>query len=434
MTERTAGISVTELNRIIGEALRKEPRIRSVTVTAEISGFKHHLASGHWYFSLKDAESAIPCAMFRQNNIRTRIRPKDGMLVTVNGYVEIYTRDGRVSLYVTDMRPAGTGSLYEQYEELRRKLAAEGLFDQGRKRLLPQVPRKVAVITSASGAALHDILNVSGMRNPGIPIVIVPSAVQGAGAGGQIAAAIRKACRIKDVDVIILARGGGSLEDLWCCNEEIVARAVAESPIPIVTGIGHETDSPIADFAADVRASTPSNAAEIVFPDRRELTGRVNLVRNRLCRAMTARTDRARILLQDRRARLIRLSPERRMLMLTDVAHRAEQRMHQAMNLRMSRQEELIRNGQLRLSFAMNRLITGAEHRLARERSRAGAISPLRVLDRGYALVYDREGRMIYGAKEAEHVPEMKIRFRDGETDVIRKGEAKSAEANAGIR
>ncbi len=265
MLNRQTGISVSELNQLIGEALRNEPRIRSVTVTGEISSFKHHLASGHWYFSLKDESSAIACVMFRQNNLRTRFKPRDGDAVTVTGHVEIYPRDGKVQLYVMDMQAAGSGDLYQQFETLRQKLLNEGLCDQGRKRLLPQIPNKVAVITSASGAALHDILKVSAFRCPWIPIVLVPSGVQGSQAAGELVEALERAEKIPGVDVIILARGGGSLEDLWCFNEESLARAVAGCSIPVVTGVGHETDTTIVDFVSDVRASTPSNAAEIVF-------------------------------------------------------------------------------------------------------------------------------------------------------------------------
>ena len=199
---RPDGISVTELNRMISEGIRRAPGLRNVTVTAEVSGFKHHLPSGHWYFSLKDPGAVISCVMFRQNNIHAACKPADGDRVTIDGDVEFYSRDGKIQLYVTRMRPAGTGSILENLEILKKKLAAEGLFDRERKKILPLFPGKVAVITSPSGAALHDILNVSGHRCPGIPIVIVPCQVQGAGAGDEIAAAVRRASGIDGVEVI----------------------------------------------------------------------------------------------------------------------------------------------------------------------------------------------------------------------------------------
>ena len=262
-----AGLSVSELNLIISEAIRREPRTRSVLVRGEVSSFRNQIASGHWYFSLKDAQASITCAMFRNANLRAQIRPKDGDQVLAEGYIDFYAPQGKVQLIVTGLRPAGLGDMYIRLEELKRKLAAEGLFDPSRKRLLPMKPRKVAVVTSRSGAALHDILNVSALRSPEIPIVLVPVTVQGAGAGKEIAEGIRQANRT-DAEVIIVARGGGSAEDLWCFNDEEVARAVAASEKPVVSGVGHEIDTSLCDLAADVRASTPSNAAEIVFPGR----------------------------------------------------------------------------------------------------------------------------------------------------------------------
>ena len=269
MNQQT-GLSVSELNIMISEAVRRDPRTRSVLVRGEVSSFRNQIASGHWYFSLKDAQASIPCAMFRNANLKAQIRPKDGDQVLAEGYVDFYAPQGKIQMIVIGLRPAGLGDLYIRLEELKRKLAAEGLFDPSRKRQLPMRPRKVAVVTSRSGAALHDILNVSAMRCPSVPVVLIPVAVQGAGAAREIAEGVYRANTETDADVIIVARGGGSAEDLWCFNDEAVARAVAGSRIPVVSGVGHEIDTSLCDLAADVRASTPSNAAEIVFPDRRE--------------------------------------------------------------------------------------------------------------------------------------------------------------------
>lgn len=416
-------MTVSELNLAVDEAIRRDPRLQDVTVRGEVSGFKHHLASGHWYFALKDAESSVSCVMFRQNTVRSTIRPADGESVIVTGYIKLYPRTGACQLYVTGMRSAGTGDLYQRFEELKRKLNAEGLFDQRRKRPLPLVPRKVAVVTSRSGAAIHDILNVSGARNPAIPIVLIPAAVQGNGAAEEIAAGIRRACRDTDADVIIVARGGGSAEDLWCFNEETVARAVAESRIPVVSGVGHEVDVSICDLAADVRAATPSNAAEIVFPDRKELEERIHLVRMGLRHAGNNRLRAAERKTAEIRTRLTALSPDRRIAGLTHLAGMTRERLANTMN-------RIIENRISTLKNDRNRLEKSAEQRIEREKARTAlcrerlkALNPLGVLGRGYALVYTADGRMIKTAEEAGREVQMQIRFADGRVPVARKGE-----------
>ena len=431
MQIRQTGISVSELNQLIGEALRNEPRIRSVAVTGEISSFKHHLASGHWYFSLKDESSAISCVMFRQNNLRTRFKPRDGDAVTVNGHVEIYPRDGKVQLYVTDMQAAGSGDLYQQFEMLRQKLVREGLCDQGRKRLLPQIPQKVAVITSASGAALHDILKVSAFRCPWIPIVVVPSGVQGPQAAGELVEALKRAEKIPGVDVIILARGGGSLEDLWCFNDEALARAVAGCPIPVVTGVGHETDTTIVDFVSDMRASTPSNAAEIVFPDKQELIARAELMRAELNRVMTGEIHKAQIRIHEARDRLGRLSPERRLNQLSERTGLYRQRLDQLILSAVRGESEKIRTMKLALNYGINQRLLRSEGETRSVRTRLEAVSPLRVLDRGYALVYDTDGRMLPGAASARKTDRMRLRFADG-TVAVRREEKDDETGNSG--
>ena len=420
MTE--TGISVSELNQIIAGSLKREARLRDVTVTAEVSGFKHHTATGHWYFSLKDAGASISCVMFRQNNLRAGLMPKDGDLVTVSGYVELYARDGKVQLYAVGMQKAGTGSLYEQFEILKRRLSMEGLFDQGRKRILPLVPRKVAVITSASGAALHDVLNVSGQRFPAAPIVIVPSAVQGPNAGAELTAAIGMASGIPDVDVIIICRGGGSQEDLWCFNDEKLARAVAACPVPVVSGVGHEIDYTICDFAADVRASTPSNAAEIVFPDRAELRSRIETLDAGLKRAVQEQIHLRRLQLLETRDRLRQLSPEKVLRTLTDRTGQTRLRLVQAVQRRIRDEKAETDLLYERLNRATEQFLREKEHDLQNTKTRLNAISPLRVLDRGYALVYDgAEERLIPDTENANRETEMTIRFRDGSVRVQRK-------------
>ena len=416
-----AGLSVSELNLIISEAVRRDPRTRSVLVRGEVSGFRNQIASGHWYFSLKDAQASIGCAMFRNANLRAQIRPKDGDQVLAEGYVDFYAPQGKMQLIVTGLRPAGLGDMYVKLEELKRKLAAEGLFDPGRKRQLPMKPRKVAVVTSQSGAALHDILNVSALRCPAIPIVLIPVTVQGTGAGKEIAEGIRKANET-DADVIIVARGGGSAEDLWCFNDEIVARAVAASEKPVVSGVGHEIDTSLCDLAADVRASTPSNAAEIVFPDSRELQGRVNLMRSALTRAETTEIRKAELKLTGLRQRLSALSPEKRIALLESRRELLKLQLCGAIGTRLENAAKGTADARNALKLAVSGRMKDAEHTAARLRERLTAVSPLAVLNRGYALVYDQEEKILTRAEAATTRKEMTLQFADGRVAVTRKG------------
>ena len=416
-----AGLSVSELNLIISEAVRRDPRTRSVLVRGEVSSFRNQIASGHWYFSLKDANASITCAMFRNANLRAKIRPKDGDQVLAEGYVDFYAPQGKVQLIVTGLSPAGLGDMYVRLEELKRKLAAEGLFDPGRKRQLPMRPRKVAVVTSRSGAALHDILNVSAQRSPAIPIVLIPVTVQGEGAGKEIAEGIRKA-NGTDADVIIVARGGGSAEDLWCFNDEIVARAVAESRLPVVSGVGHEIDTSLCDLAADVRASTPSNAAEIVFPDRRELQSRVDLMRSGLVRAQSNGLRRAELTVSSLMQRLAALSPEKRIALLLNRRELAKMQLCTAMGTRLENAAAELKDAKTNLRLAVTDRLKDAEHRAVRLRERLEAVSPLAVLNRGYALVYDPEEKILTRAAEADRQKEMTLQFADGRVAVTRKG------------
>lgn len=416
-----AGLSVSELNLIISEAIRREPRTRSVLVRGEVSSFRNQIASGHWYFSLKDAQASITCAMFRNANLRAQIRPKDGDQVLAEGYIDFYAPQGKVQLIVTGLRPAGLGDMYIRLEELKRKLAAEGLFDPSRKRLLPMKPRKVAVVTSRSGAALHDILNVSALRSPEIPIVLVPVTVQGAGAGKEIAEGIRQANRT-DAEVIIVARGGGSAEDLWCFNDEEVARAVAASEKPVVSGVGHEIDTSLCDLAADVRASTPSNAAEIVFPDRKELRGRVNQIRFALSRAASEQLRRAELKLSAARQRLSALSPERRIALLESRRELLKLQLCGAIGGRLESTAKAVADSRNELKQAVSGRMKDAEHLAARLRERLTAVSPLAVLNRGYALVYDGEEKLLTRAEEAKTRKDMTLQFADGRVAVTGKG------------
>ena len=419
----TGGISVSELNLLIAEAIRREPRTRSVAVRGEVSGFRPHLASGHWYFSLKDEESAVSCVMFRQNTFHARIRPRDGDRVLVSGYVDVYPKNGSYQLYAMSLRPDGTGDLFLQFEELKRRLQAEGLFDPARKRVLPMVPRKVAVVTSGSGAAWHDILNVSALRNPSVPIILIPVTVQGDRAAAEIAAGIRAANEQTDADVLIVARGGGSAEDLWCFNEETVARAVAGSRIPVVSGVGHEIDTTICDLAADVRASTPSNAAEIVFPDRKELRSRTEAIRIGLRRSAENQLARARSQIREAALKLISVSPEVRIARLTSEGRLRRSELDHAVRKRLDSASVQLQMAGMALTNAAARRTETAGTQLARLRERLEAMNPLQVLQRGYTLVTDPGGRVLTGVQDARSAGNVKIRFADGTAEAfVKKG------------
>ena len=325
--------SVSRLNREVRTLL--ERGFGSLWLEAEISNFAKP-ASGHWYFSLKDASAQVRCAMFRQRNMLATLVPRDGQKVLVRARIGLYEPRGEFQLIIDHIEDAGLGALRRQYEELLAKLAAEGLFEASRKRPLPLLPRRIGVITSPTGAAIRDILQVLARRFAAIPVLIYPVPVQGAQAAGEIIAALELAARRLDCDVLILARGGGSLEDLWAFNDEALARAIARSPIPVISAVGHEVDTTIADFAADVRAPTPSAAAEMVAPDGEEWLRTLRTLGVRLAQGVRRR------LLQDRKAlqwlshRAAQVSPAAR---LTDQMQRLdelEQRMGRALRQRVS--------------------------------------------------------------------------------------------------
>ncbi len=335
-------------------------------------------SSGHWYFTLKDADAQVRCAMFRNANARVRVAPKDGMHVLVRARVSLYEARGEYQLIAEQLEEAGEGALRRRFEELKARLAAEGLFDTELKRPLPRLPRRIGVVTSPTGAAIRDILHVLARRFPAVPVLIYPVPVQGAGAATEIAAAIRLASERRDADVLIVARGGGSLEDLWAFNEEAVARAIRASAIPVVSGIGHEVDFTIADFAADLRAPTPSAAAEAVVPDRAEWRRTVTATQQRLGRAWQ---------------RLGRQAGER----LAWLARRLELT-HPRTRLaaRAQRLDEL----EGRLGRALRRELAQAGARLAAAARTLNAVSPLATLERGYTIVVRADGQLVRAARD----------------------------------
>ena len=412
-------IEVSDLNEYVRRTLAADPTLRSIRLRGEISNFKRH-SSGHWYFTLKDDRCRISAVMFRQNAMRQSIRPMDGMRVIVSGQVSLYAESGTYQIYCENMRPDGVGTLYQQFEALKAKLAAEGLFDAARKQPLPWRPRKIAVVTSLTGAVLHDIRKVSAQRDPSVPLVLLPVQVQGVGAAEEIAAAIRQAAGLADVDVIITGRGGGSMEDLWAFNEEIVARAIAESPIPVISAVGHETDVTIADFVADARASTPSNAAEMAVPDRREIIAGLRGMGQHLTEAATALVREKRMTLLMLQRRLERVSPENRIhgLRTRTAAQRA--RLNAAIDAVLPPLAQRIAMAHMRLEAAADKRLTAPQERIARARARLAALNPSAVLERGYAMVTDGT-RVVSSAEAAKNLDHMTLRFHDGSVRVAKE-------------
>lgn len=383
--------TVTGLTRHIGGLLEADEGLSDVTVSGEISNFKHH-SSGHMYFTLKDEASVIRCAMFRTANSRLRFRPEDGLRVLVHGTVSVYGPGGTYQLYPDRMEPDGIGSLYLAFEQLKEKLEREGLFRAELKRPLPLIPRRVGVVTSPTGAVIRDIRNVLFRRFPHATLVLAPSAVQGQDAPAALIQALERLSRVPEMDVILLARGGGSLEDLWPFNDEALARAIRRCPVPVVSAIGHETDFTIADFAADLRAPTPSAAAELVVPDEEALRAHLLSQASRARHAMTRRLEVARLRLDKAAGRPIFRHP----LAFLDV-HRQ------------------------RVDLLAQRAGQGMERRLDRARAQLGllsgrldALSPLRVLARGYVAVTNESERAVTTVSELTPGERVHLRFSDG--------------------
>ncbi|WCH24683.1 exodeoxyribonuclease VII large subunit [Aeromonas salmonicida] len=412
--------TVTRLNSAVRMILEQD--LGLVWLTGELSNLAMP-SSGHWYFSLKDLGAQVRCAMFKGNNRRVAFRPQDGMQVLVQARVSLYEPRGDYQLIIESMQPAGDGVLALRFEELKRRLGTEGLFDEGRKRPLPREPRAVGLITSATGAALHDMLTVLKRRAPDLPIFIYPTQVQGSAAIGQIVAAIALANRRAEVDVLIVGRGGGSLEDLWCFNEEVVARAIANSAIPVISAVGHEVDVTISDFAADLRAPTPSAAAELVAPDQSARAQRLAHLWQRLVQAMNRHQTAARhgfVLLQKR---LDHQDPKRRLEQQSQRLDELSARLQQLLNQRLHQGERRLANLELRLQaksperllaigrrrhqLAEERLHAliakrqdQASHRLAMLTARLDGVSPLATLGRGYSITRTQSGDVINRAAQ----------------------------------
>jgi exodeoxyribonuclease VII large subunit len=414
--------SVSRLNREV--RLLLERGFGSLWLEGEISNFAKP-SSGHWYFSLKDAAAQVRCAMFRQRNMLCSFTARDGQKVLVRGRIGLYEPRGEFQLIVDHMEDAGLGALKRQFEALSAKLKEEGLFAAERKRSLPSLPKRIGIITSPTGAAVRDILHVLARRFPAVAILIYPVSVQGVQAAPEIVAALQAAGRRAECDVLILARGGGSLEDLWAFNDERLARAIVASPIPVITGIGHEIDFTIADFAADARAPTPSAAAELVVPDAEEWLNAFDRLGARLQRDMRRRLDEHRERLRWLTGRLSQVSPTARLDAQAQRLDELEQSLVRALRRRLQEHRERLRwltgraalvspstrlaQQSLRLENLSQQLTRAWRHALDSRREKLlplirtlNAVSPLATLERGYAIVSVEGGEILRNAADAK--------------------------------
>lgn len=387
----TAPVSVSELTAHIRDIIDLDPLLKRVLVRGELSNYKVY-SSGHRYFTLKDSEAALSCVMFRSDAERVRFRPENGMSVLCSGQVSVYARDGKYQLYVRQMQPDGVGDLYVAFEQLKARLQSEGLFASEHKKPIPVMPSRIAVVTSASGAAVRDIIRVLGKRWPLSKVIVLPVRVQGEEASREIAAAIRYANRWKVADLIIAGRGGGSMEDLWAFNEEVTARAIYDSEIPVISAVGHEPDFTIADFTADRRAATPSNAAELAVPEREKILESLAVTQLRADRAVRRILDSGARRLESLSSRPIMESPmafidQRRL----DVDRFAE-----------------------RMDAAERHVLSENRQKYIRLVSALEALSPLRVLARGYSVVTLPDGTVVRRSEQAAPGSLLRVRLSEG--------------------
>ena len=388
-------LKVSQINTYLKSLIDDDINLKNIYITGEISNFTNHYRTGHLYFTLKDDKSAIKAVMFRTSASRLRFEPENGMKVLIRGSVSVFERDGTYQIYCDDMIPEGVGELTIAFEQLKEKLSKEGLFDEENKKELPEYPLRIGVITSPTGAALQDILTVLSRRYPLGEIVFEGVQVQGDSAAPQIAAAIKKFNELKGADVLIVGRGGGSIEDLWAFNEEIVARAIFESEIPIVSAVGHETDFTIADFVSDMRAPTPSAAAEIVAPDYREILYAADKTLDGMVDAVEKKIYRYKMNLMAAQKIICDHSPHRMLDFYGACLEACETKI-----------KNVLKN---KTAFYENALM----HYTAK----LEATSPLKVLARGYSVVFDENMMTVRSVENLKENDKIKIRLSDGTVD-----------------
>lgn len=405
-------LTVSQLNAYIKSLVDRDDFLGSVAVRGELSNYKIY-PSGHHYFTLKDAESSLKCVMFRSAAGKLRFRPESGMGVTAWGRISVYPRDGAYQLYCEALMPEGFGDLQMAYEQLKAKLEKEGLFDRSHKKPIPRYPERIAVITSSAGAAVHDIIRVLRRRWPMGKIMLLPVRVQGVEAPGEIAAALRYASEHKVADVVITGRGGGSIEDLWAFNDERIARAIYDCEIPVISAVGHEPDVTIADFVADLRAATPSNAAELAAPDVTELMQAIDSAMRRLENSMAKRISGSREALEALSSRRV----------LQSATGFIEQRRSQVETLRVrleaasgfaSKSRSQLDNLASRLDSALDAAMTRKKNEYLRAAAKLDALSPLKVLSRGYAIAMDEDGRAVKDSSGVRAGDKLTVRLASG--------------------
>ena len=384
-------ITVEQLNRYIKEKVDSDEFLNNVYVKGEISNFKHHY-TGHMYFTLKDENSLVKCIMFKSYTPHLSFMPKDGMKVMIFGSVSVFERDGVYQIYAKAMKEDGMGSLYEAYEELKAKLEKEGLFDESHKKPIPSFPKTIGVLTASTGAVIRDIINVSTRRNPNVHIRLLPVPVQGPTAAEQIVAGIKRMNDEKLADVIILGRGGGSLEDLWPFNEEIVARAIYDSEIPIISAVGHETDYSISDFVADLRAPTPSAAAELAVCNMDDVLYTIDLYQNRYKTALK------------KKVQLMKLRYEKCM------AQRVFKEPLQKINERAILLDNFVKS----LTNSTRLKINDCKKEFIEVATKIDSLSPMKTMARGYSIV-EKDGKIVKKVNDVQKDDELSIRLSDGQ-------------------
>ena len=384
-------LSITQLNEYIRGKMDTDPLLNQVAVRGEISNYKLY-PSGHHYFTLKDEASALRCVLFKGNAARLRFRPENGMKILAMGRVSVFPRDGAYQLYCTALAMDGVGDLYAAFEQMKKKLEAQGLFDPSHKKPIPRYPGTIGIVTSSAGAAIHDMLRILGKRYPLTRVRLFPVRVQGAGASQEIAAAIRYANYYHLADVLIVGRGGGSMEDLWAFNEEPVAYAIYESEIPVISAVGHEPDVTISDFVADLRAATPSNAAELAVPDQDGLRQSLDQMTSAIAGNLSRQLKAARQHLSALACASVLQDPG---------AYIAQQRKNM----------EFLKN---RLAAAQNQSVAQKRQRYIAAVSKLDAMSPLKVLTRGYSVTQTESGEIVRSAGQVKAGDRVRIRVSDG--------------------
>ena len=391
-------LTVTQLNMYVKSLLESSAYLNSITLVGEISNFTNHYKSGHFYLSLKDDTGLIRAVMFRAYAQKIDFKPEDGMKVVCTGRVSLYERDGQYQFYITSMKQQGVGELTVRFEKLKEKLRAEGLFDSDKKRKIPKIPKAVAVITSPTGAAVQDIKNILSRRFPVVKVIMCPVLVQGDGAAPQMIDAIKRVNKLKCADTIIIGRGGGSIEDLWAFNDEALAYAIRESEIPVISAVGHETDFTICDFAADLRAPTPSGAAELAVPEKGELTVKLNNVKRLLTRMLNNQYEQKRLALSALMNKPCLSNP----VSMIDSRRQA------------------IDSLEMRYNAAATALHNRKKQQFTAAAAKVGALSPMNILKRGYSAVF-KDDKAAISAAELKCGDEIKVRFSDGEVAAVVK-------------